>query len=108
MDSVPTPASISPARGSHTAAPDPGTMAGLVVVMVRSAVPEAPLDAKLTGDPVIEQAGALVVGVTLQVNGTFPTSPVEVTVMVAVPVLPREIVLGVMAPIEIVNCDARF
>ena len=103
-ESRPAPAKTSPGRGSHSAEPLPRTTAGFVVVMVRVAVPVAPFEARLTGDPVIEHVGALVVGVMLQLRGTFPTNPVEVTVMVAVPVLPRAMVLGETAPIEIVNC----
>ena len=106
IDKIPAPASANPGRGNHSAAPGALTEAAFAVVIVRVAVPVPPLVARFTG-VVTEQVGALVVGVTLQLRGTFPTNPVEVTVTVAVPVLPRLIVLGETAPMEIVNCDGN-
>ena len=105
IESRPAPARTNAGRGNHNAEPAKRTTAGFVVVIVRVAVPVAPLEARLTGDPVIEHVGAPEVGVTLQPKGTFPTNPVEVTVTVAVPVLPRLMVLGLTAATSILNCE---
>jgi len=105
IENRPAPARTNPGRGNHNAETVARTTAGFVVVIVRVAggllVP--PL-ITVTGD-VTEHDGAPAVGVMLQLRGTSPAKPVEVTVTVAVPVLPRAMVLGLTAPISILNCD---
>jgi len=101
-----TPKRARPGIGNHNAAPVRLADPVFTVVTVRVEV-TLPLAAK---DPEVglneHVGGVAAVEVIVQPNCTVPEAPVEFTVTVAVPVLPRPIALGDTDPTATVNCGA--
>jgi len=102
----PAPRSAMPGMGNQRAAPPVRFAEPVLTVVMVSIEVTVPLADRAPDVGLSEQVGGFAEELTTQPRFTVPEAPVDVTVTVDVPVLPRLIELGVMVPALMENFGA--